>query len=47
MAAINTTSVGTSKAAAMPATDWAMFIMPASVLIAISAIAAPCPTALT
>ena len=31
----------------MPARAWAMFIISASLLTAISAMAAPCPTALT
>jgi hypothetical protein len=44
LAAISTTNVGTSAAAATPAIAWAAFIVPASVLVAIKAIATPCAT---
>jgi hypothetical protein len=44
LAAISTTKVGTAAAAAAPAIAWAMFIVRASRLVAINAIAAPCTT---
>ena len=41
---MSTTNVGTNAAAATPATIWAVFMVFASVLIAIRAIAAPWAT---
>lgn len=44
---MSTTNVGTPPAAASPAIAWAVFIVHASVLVAIKAIARPCATTLT